>query len=91
MVALGNLEMPDPDRVKAQLVAAFPGAEVEIVDLTGTQDHFQARVVASQFLGKSRVDQHKMVYAALGEWMKGAIHALALTTSTPNNSSERQP
>jgi stress-induced morphogen len=88
---LGNLEMPDPDRVKAQLVAAFPGAEVEIVDLTGTQDHFQARVVASQFLGKSRVDQHKMVYAALGEWMNGAIHALALTTSTPNNSSERQP
>lgn len=81
--------MPDRDTVKAQLVAAFPGALVEITDLTGTQDHFQARVVASQFLGKSRIDQHKMVYAALGEWMNGPIHALALTTSTPNNPTER--
>jgi stress-induced morphogen len=82
--------MPNPESVKAQLMAAFPGADIEITDLTGTQDHFQARVVASQFLGKSRIDQHKMVYAALGEWMHGAIHALALTTSTPNDSLERQ-
>ncbi len=81
--------MPDPDSVKAQLVAAFPGAFVEITDLTGTHDHFQARVVASQFLGRSRIDQHKMVYAALGEWMNGPIHALALMTSAPNTSSER--
>jgi len=84
-------DMPAPDTVKAQLVAAFPGAEVEITDLTGTQDHFQALVVASQFRGKSRVDQHKMVYAALGDWMSGAIHALALTTRAPDNPSERQP
>ena len=83
--------MPNPDTVKAQLMAAFPGAEVEVTDLTGTQDHLQARVTAAQFLGKSRIDQHKMVYAALGEWMNGPIHALALTTSTPNNPSQRQP
>ncbi len=85
--------MPDPDSVKARLVAALPGAEVEVSDLTGTQDHFQARVVASQFRGKSRVDQHKMVYAALGEWMHGPIHALALTTSAPEPqpSAERNP
>jgi stress-induced morphogen len=83
--------MPSPDSVKAKLVAAFPGAEVEVTDLTGTEDHFRARVVASQFQGKSRLDQHKMVYEALGEWMSGPIHALALVTSAPDNLSARQP
>jgi stress-induced morphogen len=72
--------MPSPDVVRARLVDAFPGAEIELTDLTGTEDHFQAVVVAAQFAGKSRIDQHKMVYAALGELMNGAIHALALTT-----------
>ncbi len=72
--------MPQPEAIRARLLDAFPGARVDVTDLTGTQDHFQAVVVASQFGGKSRVDQHKMVYAALGELMDGAIHALALTT-----------
>ena len=72
--------MPNHDVVRARLVDAFPGAEIELTDLTGTEDHFQAVVVAPQFAGKSRIDQHKMVYAALGELMNGAIHALALTT-----------
>jgi stress-induced morphogen len=61
-------------------LAAFPGARVEVTDLTGTADHFQAVVVASEFAGRSRVEQHRMVYAALGELMAGPIHALALTT-----------
>jgi len=72
--------MPSPDVVRARLVDAFPGAEIELTDLTGTEDHFEAVVVAAQFAGKSRIDQHKMVYAALGELMNGAIHAFALTT-----------
>ncbi len=72
--------MPTPDVVRARLVDAFPGAEIELTDLTGTEDHFQAVVVAAQFAGKSRIDQHKMVYAALGELMNGAIHAFARTT-----------
>jgi stress-induced morphogen len=72
--------MPSPDVVRARLVDAFPGAEIELTDLTGTEDHFQAVVVAAQFAGKSRIDQHKMVYAALGDWMAGPIHAFALTT-----------
>jgi stress-induced morphogen len=72
--------MPNPDVVRARLVDAFPGAEIELTDLTGTEDHFEAVVVATQFAGKSRIDQHKMVYAALGELMNGAIHAFALTT-----------
>ncbi len=76
-------EMPSPDALKSRLLDAFPDAQVEVTDLTGTQDHFQALVVTRAFGGKTRVEQHKMVYAALGELMNGAIHALALTTRTP--------
>jgi stress-induced morphogen len=72
--------MPSPDSIRSVLLAAFPGAQVEVTDLTGTADHFQAVVVAREFAGKSRVEQHKMVYAALGGLMAGPIHALALTT-----------
>jgi stress-induced morphogen len=72
--------MPNPEAIRARLLDAFPGARIDVTDLTGTKDHFQAVVVASQFGGKSRIDQHKMVYAALGELMDSAIHALALTT-----------
>ena len=72
--------MPSPQTLESLLLAAFPGARVEVADLTGTQDHFQALVVAPAFEGKTRIEQHQMVYAALGELMKGEIHALALTT-----------
>lgn len=75
--------MPSPDALKSLLVAAFPDARVEVEDLTGTADHFKALIVTSAFEGKSRVDQHRMVYAALGELMNGPVHALALTTRTP--------
>ena len=75
--------MPTPDRLRALLLAAFPDAKVEVSDLTGTQDHFQAIVIAREFAGKSRVDQHRLVYAALGELMTGSVHALALTTAPP--------
>lgn len=75
--------MPNPDALKSLLVAAFPDATVELEDLTGTQDHFKAVIVTRAFEGKSRVDQHRMVYAALGELMNGPVHALALTTRTP--------
>jgi len=72
--------MATPKAVESILAAAFPGAHVEVTDLTGTQDHYQAVVVAKAFEGKSRVEQHQMVYRALGDLMKGEIHALALTT-----------
>jgi len=70
----------EPDRIREILAAALPGAEVDVKDLTGTKDHFQATVVAPQFQGKSLIEQHQMVYRALGERMKSDIHALALTT-----------
>ncbi len=72
--------MPSPQTVRQRILASFPDAKVEVSDLTGTEDHFQATVVTPAFSGKSRVEQHKMVYAALGELMTGPIHALALTT-----------
>jgi stress-induced morphogen len=75
--------MPSPDAVRQRLLATFPDAAIEVTDLTGTQDHFQAVVVTPAFQGKTRIEQHKMVYGALGELMNGAIHALALTTRAP--------
>lgn len=66
---------------------AFPDAVVEIEDLAGDGDHYRARIVSSAFAGKSRVQQHQMVYRALGERMGGELHALALTTSAPEASS----
>jgi stress-induced morphogen len=75
--------MPSPDAVRQRLLASFPDARVDVTDLTGTQDHFQAVVVTAAFQGKTRIEQHKMVYGALGELMDGAIHALALTTRAP--------
>jgi len=75
--------MTSTEVIRTRLLSAFPGASVDVTDLTGTKDHFQAVVVAREFDGKSRIDQHKMVYAALGDLMNGAIHALALTTRRP--------
>jgi stress-induced morphogen len=72
-----------PSEVERLLRAQFSDAELELVDLTGTQDHYQARIVSSAFAGKSLIEQHQLVYAALGEAMHGPIHALALKTYTP--------
>lgn len=60
-------------------------SHVAIKDLTGTKDHWEALVVSKAFAGKSRVEQHQMVYAALGELMAGPVHALALQTYTPES------
>jgi len=69
--------------IEALITAALPGASVEMRDLAGDNDHWAATVTAPQFAGKSRVQQHKMVYAALGERMGGELHALQVTTVVP--------
>jgi stress-induced morphogen len=74
-----------PEEVRRLILQAFPDAEIEVSDLTGTQDHYQARVVSRAFAGKSPVEQHQLVYAALGDAMSGPIHALALKTYTPES------
>lgn len=73
--------MIEPNDLEQRLREAFPDATtLEVKDLTGTKDHYQAVIVSSSFGGKSRIEQHQMVYAALGEWMAGPVHALALET-----------
>ena len=69
--------------IEALIKEAFPDAVVQITDLAGDGDHYAATVVSSTFKGKTRVQQHQMVYAALKGRMGGELHALALTTSAP--------
>jgi stress-induced morphogen len=76
--------MIEPAEVERLLRARFSDAQLELVDLTGTRDHYQARIVSSAFAGKSLIEQHQLVYGALGAAMRGAIHALALKTFTPD-------
>lgn len=71
------------DEIRALIVDALPGADVTIDDLAGDGNHYRARVVAPAFEGKSRVQQHQLVYQALGGRMGGELHALALTTEAP--------
>ncbi|WP_342360666.1 BolA family transcriptional regulator [Terrarubrum flagellatum] len=71
------------DDIERLIKEAFPDAEVEIKDLAGDGDHYAATVVSEAFRGKSRVQQHQMVYGALKGNMGGVLHALALTTSPP--------
>lgn len=69
--------------LEAMIKEAFPDAEVSIQDLRGDGDHYAATVVSAAFKGKSRVQQHQMVYAALKGKMGGQLHALALETKVP--------
>ena len=67
--------------IEALIREAFPDAEIEMKDLAGDNDHWAATVKTAAFKGKSRVQQHQMVYAALKGNMGGVLHALQLTTA----------
>ena len=69
--------------IEAAIAEALPGATVELTDLAGDDDHWAVKVTAPQFAGKNRVQQHKMVYAALGGRMGGELHALQVSTVVP--------
>ena len=71
----------EQSEIERLIKASLPDAEVEIIDLAGDDNHFSAHVTSSTFEGKSRIQQHKMVYDALGDKMRGILHALALKTS----------
>jgi stress-induced morphogen len=73
----------DAREIERLIKESIPDAEIEIRDLAGDGDHYAATVIAESFRGKSRVQQHQMVYAALKGSMGGALHALALQTATP--------
>ncbi len=77
--------MLDPNDIAQRITAALPGAVVEVRDLTGTGDHFEARVIAAAFEGMGMLDQHQAVYGPLRDVLdSGALHALALKTYTPD-------
>jgi stress-induced morphogen len=75
--------MPAAD-IERLIKDALPDAEVTIRDLAGDGDHYAAEVISAAFKGKTRVQQHKMVYDALKGRMGGELHALSLQTSAPS-------
>lgn len=73
----------DAHEIEALIRARLPDAEITITDLAGDGDHYAASVVSAEFAGKTRVQQHQMVYEALRGSMDDRLHALALQTSPP--------
>jgi stress-induced morphogen len=81
----GARKMPmNANEIETLIKEALPDAQVEIRDLAGDGDHYAANVVSEAFRGKSRVQQHQLVYEALKGNMGGALHALALQTKAPD-------
>jgi stress-induced morphogen len=78
------------EEIQALIVRALPDARVQVRDTTGGGDHYEAVVVSSAFAGKTRVNRHRMVYGALQDAMAQRIHALALTTLTPEEFAQEQ-
>ena len=76
-------------QIEAKIVGAIPDARVDVRDTTGGGDHWAATVVSPAFEGKTLVERHRMIYAALGDWMRAEIHALALTTQTPREGEQK--
>ena len=76
------MPMAGPD-IEAAILAAIPDAQVELTDLAGDDDHWAVKVTSPAFAGMTRVAQHKMVYAAIGEKMGGELHALQVSTVVP--------
>ena len=73
----------DPGEIERMIKEALPDAEVKLEDLVGDGDHWSATVISSAFSGKTRVQQHQLIYSALQGRVGGELHALALQTSAP--------
>lgn len=70
--------------IVAKIRLALPDAQVDLQDLTGTADHWKATIVSQAFAGKSLMQRHRMINAALAEELEGPIHALTLDVRTPD-------
>jgi stress-induced morphogen len=79
----------EPGEIERLIKTAFPDAKVRIEDLRGDGDHYAALVVSAAFKGKSRVQQHQMVYEALQGRMGSTLHALSLQTGVPDDAAGR--
>jgi stress-induced morphogen len=73
-----------PEAIIARIRETLPDAEVELRDLTGTEDHWHATVISKAFTGKSLIARHRLVMGSLAAEMKGPIHALTLDVKTPD-------
>ena len=80
--------MIQPAQIEQLVTAAMPGARARARDLTGTLDHYELVVVSPEFAGKSLMERHRLVYAALAEPLKGPLHAVTLKTLTPDEASK---
>ena len=72
------------DKVRELIQNGIAGSAAEVIDTTGTNDHFSAIVISDSFEGLSLIEQHQMVYNAMGGRMGKELHALALNTSAPS-------
>lgn len=83
--------MLEPKLIEERIRERIQGLlHFELKDLTGTMDHYEATVVADGFDGKNLIEQHQLVYTALGDWMRGPIHALALKTFSSEEWKKRE-
>jgi stress-induced morphogen len=80
VAAILGLDMPTAEELKQRIETAIPGARAEVEDYTGGGDHFRATVTAEAFAGRSRIEQHRLVYEVFGAEIGGPIHALSLKT-----------
>lgn len=82
--------MPSAEDIRQRIEASIPGANAEVEDYTGGGDHFRATVTAAAFAGRSRIEQHRLVYEIFGAEIGGPIHALSLKTQVPQAAADGQ-
>ncbi len=83
--------MPSPEDISQRIEAAIPGSQADVEDYTGGGDHFRATVTAAAFAGRTRIEQHRLVYDVFGAEIGGAIHALSLKTLVPHDADAQRP
>jgi stress-induced morphogen len=83
--------MPTAEDISQRIEASIPGARADVEDYTGTGDHFRATVTAAAFAGRSRIEQHRLVYEIFGAEIGGPIHALSLKTQVPQDQGAATP
>jgi stress-induced morphogen len=85
-----GVEPITPEEIRQLITTALPDAQVQVRDMTGGGDHYEALVISPAFAGKMQVARHRLVYGALQDAMVQRIHALALTTLTPEEFRQTQ-
>ncbi len=76
--------MIDPNEIERRILAVLPDAQIRVEDLTGTKDHYQVHIVSKDFEGMMPLKRHRLVYEPFKDVIGGPLHALTLTTKTPD-------